>query len=104
MPKRKKGSSSTRPRTTDAQRVGTSAPKTERVGGPAVLAENSRKARGRGVLIAAALFAVLVVVGGLIQYQRNRASSAPARPASEPVAANAPAAEYVGGKTCTECH
>ncbi|HET7032431.1 MAG TPA: tetratricopeptide repeat protein [Casimicrobiaceae bacterium] len=56
------------------------------------------------MLIAATLFAILVVVGGLIQYQRNRASSVPARPSSEPVAANAPAAEYVGGKTCAECH
>jgi predicted CXXCH cytochrome family protein len=104
MSKRKKRSSSTRPRAAGVERVGASTAKAEHAGGSAVPAESRPRARGRGVLIAAALFAVLVVAGALIQYQLNRAGSAPARPASEPLAAKPAAAEYVGGKTCAECH
>src|SRR5262245_6168198 len=104
MPKRKKRSSSARPRSNNIQRSGVSAPSAERKRGTGEPVETGRRPRGRGFLIAAALFAVLVVVFAAVQYERNRASSEAARPASEPVAAKAAAADYVGGKACTECH
>jgi predicted CXXCH cytochrome family protein len=103
MPKRKKRRSGTRPRGSDVQRSDASETRADRKpdGEPDA---TGRRSRGYGFLIAAALFAALVVAGALLQYQRNRASVEASRPASEPVAAKAAAAEYIGGKACAECH
>jgi len=104
MPKRKKRSSSARPQDAGTQRAATPVPPAQRADDAARQVASSRKSSSRGVLVAAAIFATLVVAGVAFQYQRNRAASETTRPASEPVAAKALAAEYVGGKACAECH
>jgi predicted CXXCH cytochrome family protein len=54
-----------------------------------------------GVAVA---IAVLVAGAAAFLYQRSRAPAERTLPAVVPIVAKSPAAEYVGGKTCAECH
>src|SRR5215470_10354986 len=102
MAKRKKRSSTTRPRGADTQRTGVPT-LPQRASSAAQQVDGERRSR-RGVIAAAILFLVLVVAGAAIQYQRTRALPETPRLRSEPVAAKGITANYVGGKTCAECH